>query len=131
MEEITIQTHKNKEVIDITSRVEKFVKEQGKKNGVVHVHVLHTTTALSTADLDPGTDLDMLDAFYEIMPALEYRHPHDPEHTPDHILSAMIGADVSIPVKEARLLLGTWQRIVLFEFDGPQERSLVLSFVTI
>ena len=82
---------------------------------------------MTTADLDPGTDLDMLDAFEHMIPKLRYRHPHDPAHVPDHILSALIGTSIALPFEKNSLLLGTWQRVVLVELDGPRERELVLT----
>jgi secondary thiamine-phosphate synthase enzyme len=87
---------------------------------------LHTTAALTTADLDPGTDLDMLDAFEHLIPRLKYRHPHDPTHVPDHILSALIGTSVAVPVDKGHLVLGTWQRVILVELDGPREREVIV-----
>jgi secondary thiamine-phosphate synthase enzyme len=93
---------------------------------VAQVHVLHTTAAVTTADVDPGTDLDSLDAFEAMVPKLSYRHPHHPEHTPGHILSALVGTWVSAPFADGRALeLRTWQRRILLEFDGPGERELV------
>jgi len=71
----------------------------------------------------------MLDAFEAMMPRLKYRHPHNPAHAPDHILSSIIGASVVIPVSNGNLNLGTWQRIVLIELDGPREREVVVSLV--
>jgi secondary thiamine-phosphate synthase enzyme len=125
MNRISIKTHKKREVIDITDLIE---QELGKSSsGICHLLVLHTTAALTTADLDPGTDLDMLDAFEAMMPKLRYRHPHNPAHVPDHILSALIGTSVSLPFEKKKLLLGTWQRVVLIELDGPRERELVIS----
>ena len=85
--------------------------------------------AVTTADLDPGTDLDYLDAFEAIIPKLPYRHPHNPEHTPDHILSALVGTSASVPFSKGRLVLGTWQRLILVEFDGPRERQLVVTLL--
>ena len=96
---------------------------------ICQLSVLHTTAALTTADLDPGTDLDMLDAFEHLIPKLPYRHPHNPEHTPDHILSTLIGPSLALMVDRGLLLLGTWQRVVLVELDGPRERELVMAFV--
>lgn len=125
MNRISIKTHKKWEVIDITDLIE---QELGKSSsGICHLLVLHTTAALTTADLDPGTDLDMLDAFEAMMPKLRYRHPHNPAHVPDHILSALIGTSVSLPFEKRKLLLGTWQRVVLIELDGPRERELAIS----
>lgn len=126
MERLHISTHKKREIIDITDRVQ---QQLGTKTGVCHLTVLHTTAALTTADLDPGTDLDMLDAFEALIPKLRYRHPHDPSHVPDHILSALIGTSVTQPVDKGQLVLGTWQRIVLVELDGPRQREVVVTFL--
>jgi secondary thiamine-phosphate synthase enzyme len=62
-----------------------------------------------------------------MMPKLHYRHPHDPSHVPDHILSALIGTSVSLIVEEGTLLLGTWQRVVLIELDGPRQREIAMA----
>lgn len=124
MQRLTIKTRTKREIVDITEAVERAL---GGKSGVCQLTVLHTTAALTTADLDPGTDLDMLDAFEAMVPKLRYRHPHNPEHVPDHILSALIGASVALPVEKGKLLLGTWQRVVLVELDGPRERQIVLA----
>jgi secondary thiamine-phosphate synthase enzyme len=129
MYEIAVKTHKKREVLDITASVEAVLQGKfGRKSGVCHLLVLHTTAALTTADLDPGTDLDMLDAFESLIPKLRYRHPHDPSHVPDHILSALLGTSLSLIVENGSLLLGTWQRVVLIELDGPRERKLACAF---
>jgi secondary thiamine-phosphate synthase enzyme len=128
MHRLAIKTHKKREVIDITQKLEAVLwKQYEDKSGICQLSLLHTTAALTTADLDPGTDLDMLDAFELMVPKLDYRHEHNPEHLPDHILSAMIGTTVSLMVESGLLLLGTWQRVVLIEFDGPRERELVMA----
>lgn len=121
-----IKTKKKKEVIDITEEIERIIQEAGVGEGVCHLFLTHTTAALTTADLDPGTDLDMLDAFEAIVPKLKYRHPHNPSHVPNHILSSLIGTSLTLPVKGGELILGTWQRIVLIEFDGPRERQIII-----
>jgi secondary thiamine-phosphate synthase enzyme len=128
MQRTTVKTRKKREVLDITSNVEAWLaKHHGQTTGICNLFILHTTAALTTADLDPGTDLDMLDAFEAMIPKLRYRHPHNPAHVPDHILSSLIGTSVALPVDRGQILLGTWQRIVLVELDGPRERDLVLS----
>ena len=126
MEKFTIKTTRGKQVVDITEKVNDIVKK--KISGTCHLFVTHTTCALTTADLDPGTDEDMLEAFDKMIPKMKFRHPHDPSHTPDHILSSMIGTSITIPVENGELVLGTWQRIVLVELDGPKERKVVISF---
>lgn len=130
MHKLLVKTHRKREVVDITDEVNRILKKSyAEKNGICHLSILHTTAALTTADLDPGTDLDMLDAFEAMIPKLRYRHPHNPAHVPDHILSALIGTSVALPVERGSLVLGTWQRVVLMEFDGPRERQGVLSVV--
>src|SRR5581483_7630059 len=119
-----------RQIVDITDTVQQVLeKHHSGQSGICHLSILHTTAALTTADLDPGTDLDMLDAFEAMVPKLRYRHPHNPAHVPDHILSALIGTSVSLPVERGSLVLGTWQRVVLIEFDGPRERQGVLSLI--
>lgn len=128
MLKLTFKTRKKKEVLDITDEVQRRIEDRYKDlTGICNLLVLHTTAALTTADLDPGTDLDMLDAFEAMVPKLHYRHPHNPAHVPDHILSAMIGTSVALPFETGSLILGTWQRIVLIELDGPREREVILT----
>lgn len=128
MQRLSVKTHKKREVIDITQKLEAILwKHYADKTGICQLNLLHTTAALTTCDLDPGTDLDMLDAFDIMVPKLDYRHEHNPEHVPDHILSAMIGTSVQLAVESGLLLLGTWQRVVLIELDGPRERELVMA----
>lgn len=126
MQRLTIKTRRKREVVDITEEVERLLGSGNQPGaGTCSLFILHTTAALTTADLDPGTDLDMLDAFEAMVPKLHYRHPHNPGHVPDHILSALIGTSVALPFENGKLLLGTWQRVVLIELDGPREREVV------
>lgn len=124
--ELTISTNQNRQVVDITDEVQQRVS--GDVRACV-VFVAHTTCAVTTADLDPGTDLDLLDAVWEMIPKLNYRHPHNPAHVPAHLASSVIGPSVTVPVQDGKLVLGTWQRIVLVELDGPRERKLVVQSI--
>ncbi len=124
---LKIKTTKKQMVIDLTEKINDFLKELEDVN-FCYLFLTHTTCALTTADLDPGTDLDMLDAFNVLIPKLNYRHPHNPEHVKDHILSSLIKTELLLPCKSKELILGTWQRVVLIEFDGPRERNLILRF---
>jgi secondary thiamine-phosphate synthase enzyme len=125
MHRLTIKTRKKREVVDITDRLDDLLgRTYAAETGICNLFVLHTTAALTTADLDPGTDLDMLDALEVMVPKLHYRHPHNPKHVPDHILSALIGTSVALPFEQGKAVLGTWQRVVLIELDGPREREV-------
>ncbi|HCM36766.1 MAG: hypothetical protein A3J30_03275 [Candidatus Wildermuthbacteria bacterium RIFCSPLOWO2_02_FULL_47_9c] len=127
-EELIIRTKKEREVLDITQQVQALLVENSFRKGVCHLFLLHTSAAIATADLDEGTDLDMLDAFELVVPALKYRHKHNPEHVKYHILVSLIGPSLTVPVENGELVLGAWQKIVLIEFGGPRERNIVVSF---
>ncbi|MBI1984619.1 MAG: YjbQ family protein [Candidatus Wildermuthbacteria bacterium] len=129
MQKLVIKTQKNKEVVDITETINKALSKMDADNGLCHLFLTHTTASLATADLDPGTDLDMLEAYDAMVPELNYRHPHDPAHVPDHILSTMLGTGVWVPVEKKKLVLGLWQKVVLFEFEGPRDRQVILNFI--
>src|SRR5207237_9954304 len=97
MQKLKIKTHKKKEVLDITETVEKALgKRNSGDSGICNLFILHTTAALTTADLDPGTDLDMLDAFEEMIPKLRYRHQQNPAHVPDQIWAAPVATSVAM-----------------------------------
>ena len=128
MKSISVSSKEERKVIDITNQIE---EELPKSNGAVNIFIKHTTAAITTADLDPGTDLDYLkvvDFLQQFMPNLNFNHPHDPDHFPDHFFSSLIGTSITIPFKKGKLDLGTWQRVVLIELNGPKTREITLTF---
>lgn len=129
MKIFTIATSRKDEVIDITERIEDEVRKSNIKNGVCSIFIMHTTCALTTAELDPGSDLDLLDGLRNLLPDMEFRHPHNPSHMPDHILSSVIGPNIAVHIQNGELMLGIWQRIVLIEFNGPKQRNITISFL--
>lgn len=125
--ELSIKSAEKRQVIDITDKVAERVKADF--SGLINVFVKHTTAALTLADLDPGTDRDILDAIDNMTPNINWRHPHDPSHFPDHLWSSVVGASLNVPCHGGKLVLGTWQRIILLELDGPRERNLLLTLL--
>jgi secondary thiamine-phosphate synthase enzyme len=128
---IKIKTQKNKEIVDITEKINEILKKQKIDSGLIFIFALHTTCAITTADLDPGTDLDYLDAINAMIPKLKYRHPHDPSHVGDHIMSSIIGTSLILPFEDKNLILGTWQRVILVELDGPRERKIFVKIINV
>lgn len=126
--DLSVKTQRRRQVIDLTEQVQGMVSPA--VTGLAAVTVLHTTAAVTTAVLDPGTDLDLLDALETLLPDRPWRHPHNPRHAPDHLLASMVGPSVVVPVRDGRLVLGTWQRIILIELDGPRSRRLALTLIT-
>jgi len=125
---LKIQTKARRQIVDITSEINRSVSRAKVREGICHVFVLHTTCAVTTADLDPGTDEDFLDAIGKMFPKGLYRHPHDPSHVGEHIMSSIIGPSLNIPVSSGKLDLGTWQRVILVELSGPRERNIQVDF---
>lgn len=129
MNTFEIKTNSKDQIVDITDKINQIIQKSNKKSGVCVLSVLHTTCGLTTADLDPGTDLDLLQALRKMLPKISYRHPHDPSHTSDHILSSIIGTSLTLPFENKRLILGTWQRVILVELNGPKERKISYTLI--
>lgn len=123
MDELSVKTTKKQQVIDITDEIAQHLSSG---DGIVTIFGRHTTAAITTADLDPGTDLDLLDFLEGIIPNKQWRHPHNPAHAPAHLLSSIIGPSVTVSYKNGELQLGAWQRIILVELDGPRDRRIVI-----
>jgi secondary thiamine-phosphate synthase enzyme len=122
--DISLKTAQKRQIIDITEQVEAELLSGG---GLVNAFIKHTTAALTVADLDPGTDQDILDAIAAMTPHKTWRHPHDPSHFPDHLWSALLGPSITLSFADGRLLLGSWQRLILIELDGPRQRQIHLT----
>ncbi len=129
MNTFQVKTSKKDQIVDITDEVNQVLRKSNKKSGACVLSILHTTCGLTTADLDPGTDLDLLQALRKMLPKISYRHPHDPSHTQDHILSSIIGTSLSLIFENQTLSLGTWQRVILVELNGPRERTIAYSLL--
>ncbi|HKG22651.1 MAG TPA: secondary thiamine-phosphate synthase enzyme YjbQ [Blastocatellia bacterium] len=125
--QITVRTERDKQVLDITGRVESFLAQAGVEDGLCNIFVLHTTAALTTGEAIEGTDEDLMETLERIIPRLNFRHGHDPSHAPDHMISSIVGASLTVPVREGRLLLGTWQRVLFVECNGPRSRSVAIT----
>lgn len=128
---ISVDTSSKIEVIDITSRVDNEVSRADFTNGLVFVSTLHTTCAVILNESDPDLIEDLQNYARDLATSGQFKHRHgpDPKHAASHILSSLFNQSQSIPVSEGQLLLGTWQRVSLFEFEGPREREVQLTFL--
>ena len=124
---IKVSTKHDKLVLDITERVERFVSQSGISAGLCNVFVTHTTAGLTTGESTEGTDEDLMEVLERIIPKIRFRHAHDPSHAPDHMISSIVGATLTIPIRDGKLELGTWQSVLLVEANGPRERTVVVT----
>jgi secondary thiamine-phosphate synthase enzyme len=128
---ITISTKRDKQVIDITVRVQQFLSQAGAPEGLCNVFVKHTTAGITTGEAIEGTDEDLMETLERMIPEIKFRHAHDPSHAPDHMISSILGPSLTVPVRGGKLHPGTWQRILLVECNGPREREIVLTVAAI
>lgn len=129
--EITVDTRHQPAAVDITSHVADFCRAHG--DGLVSVFVPHATAGVALFETGAGTESDVLDAIDSLLPADRgrWRHEHGtPGHGRDHVVPAFISPSLTIPVQEGRLMLGTWQSIVLVDTNvDNQTRRIRLSFL--
>ena len=127
---VAIQTSSDKQVVDITARIENYLGQTGVVEGLCNIFVTHTTAAITTGEAIEGTDEDLMETLERIIPQIRFRHAHDPSHAPEHMISSIVGASLSVPVRDGKLALGTWQRVLLVECNGPRTRNVVVTVVS-
>ena len=124
IKELSIKTHSRNEMMNITSKVEDFVKNV--EEGVVTVFVPHTTAAVTiNENADPDVKSDILAYLSKLVPEND-RYRHSEGNSDAHIKSSIIGQSLSVIVKNGKLVLGTWQGIYFCEFDGPRQRKVIV-----
>ena len=124
---IEIDTHKPVEVIDITSSIERALQQSKIEDGICLVYTLHTTTGLAINESDPDLVQDILRLLASLVPQGNgYLHDRSDGNAHAHIRSMLLGNSVVIPVEQKKLILGTWQRVLFFELDGPRRRKILV-----
>jgi len=126
----TIRTRREVELIDITSQVAEAVAEARVEQGLACVYTKHTTTAIFINEAESGLLRDYLDLLEKLAPPhAGYAHDRIDSNAHAHLRSMLLGSSVTIPVVDSRLALGTWQRVLFAELDGPRERSFLVSVI--
>jgi secondary thiamine-phosphate synthase enzyme len=130
---LRLQTSGNGEVVDVTEGVARIVVTSGVDRGLVTVFAVGSTVAVTTMEYEPGGISDLQILLDRLIPAHgEYEHNrlnHD-SNSHAHQRASLIGPSETIPVVDGRLMLGTWQQIVLVDFDDrPRERTVSVQVV--
>ncbi|MEP7077154.1 MAG: secondary thiamine-phosphate synthase enzyme YjbQ [Acidobacteriota bacterium] len=116
------------EMIDITAEVGKIVAGAANHEGVCMVFSQHTTCGLTiNENADPDVQRDMLGFLNRRIPQYEPDFRHDEHNSDAHIKTSIVGSSVTVPFSDGKLLLGRWQAIYLCEFDGPRERTVLMT----
>ena len=129
--EFHVSTRGDADVIDISGQVQRAVNEAGTAEGQATAFVRGSTAAVTTMEFESGGVHDLRETLERLIPTRgDYEHNrlnHD-TNSHAHIRAAIVGPSETIPVEASRLLLGTWQAIVLLDFDDrPRERTVIVS----
>jgi secondary thiamine-phosphate synthase enzyme len=126
--EFHVRSQRKYQMIDITRQVAEIVREAKMDEGICSVYVTHATAAVVINENDdPNVCEDVLDALDKLIPEGVWRHDRVDGNAAAHIKSAILGPGETIPVRHGKLMLGTWQAIMLVDLDGPRDRRVVVT----
>lgn len=128
---LSFKTSGDTDIIDITAHVSRRVAESGLTEGHVLIFVPGSTAAVTTIEFENGAVCDLKEAIERLAPTgISYRHDArwGDGNGYAHVRAALLGPSLTVPLIEGRLVLGTWQQIVLVDFDNePRDRKVLVS----
>ncbi|MEM2016754.1 MAG: secondary thiamine-phosphate synthase enzyme YjbQ [Nitrososphaerota archaeon] len=131
--EINVKTYGEGDLVDLNGKLEEQVKKSGVREGIVHVFVVGSTAALTTIEYEEGLKEDLFNILERIAPRdIDYKHHlrWGDYNGHSHVRASIIGPSISIPIGDGKLLLGTWQQVVLVELDTrPRFRKIITMII--
>jgi secondary thiamine-phosphate synthase enzyme len=132
-EELSFHTSKDFDVIDITDKVQDAILKSGLSDGIVNIFVIGSTASVSTVEFEPNLVKDLKKALERIAPSdIEYAHhmTWGDNNGKSHVRATILGPGTTVPFREKSLITGTWQQIVVLDFDVPsRERRVQLTII--
>ena len=126
---IDVFTQKRTHFEDITNEIQQVINESKIKNGICYIYVPHTTAGVFiNENADPDVKWDVEQTLEKLIP-WEDGYKHIEGNAAAHIKSILVGTNTSIPIKDGKLMLGTWQGIFFAEFDGPRTRKVYIKII--
>jgi len=130
---ISLQTKGECDIIDITAPVQQQLSETNVKDGVAIVFITGSTAGVTTIENEPGLISDFKEMWERVIPKnLEYRHDRawGEGNGFSHVRASLLGASLAVPFNKGKLALGTWQQIVVVDFDNrPRSRQVLLQIM--
>jgi len=124
-------TNERLQLINITDRINEIVRKSGIRDGIVHLQSLHTTTSVFINEWQDALLHDVRAFLEELVRREDYFRHNDPKYSDcerknadSHLRGMIMGQSLCLQVRNSAVLLGTWQSIILAEFDGPRSRSM-------
>ena len=130
---LTEKTQGHCDIIDITAKVQEQVQKEKIKRGLATLFVSGSTAALTTIEFEPGLVQDLKELLEKLIPSNKKYH-HDDRWGDDngfsHLRASLFGPSLQVPIDSGRLLLGTWQQIILVDFDNrPRTREVMVQIM--
>ena len=131
---IEIETNGNCHIVDITEKVNARIASSGLQNGTVTIFNIGSTAAVTTIEFEPGLVNHDIAAAYERIAPANARYEHEETWHDDnghaHVRASMLGPSITVPIVDAQMTLGTWQQVVLIDFDTrPRTRKIVCQII--
>lgn len=132
-QELNFSTQGHTDILDITKEVEEAVRKSKISDGLVNVFVVGSTAGITTIEYEPGLVKDLKTAFERLMPEkIEYAHntAWGDGNGYAHIRASFLGSNRSFPLRDKKMILGTWQQIILVDFDNrARERKIIVQIL--
>jgi len=132
-ERFAVSSRGNSEIVDITEHVAAILAQRKLREGLATVFVSGSTASITTTEFEPGLRRDIPEALQRLAPQGAPYHHDDTWHDGNghsHVRAALMGPSLTIPFSEGKLLLGTWQQIVLIDHDNrPRDRTIFVQLI--
>ena len=130
MHTINIKTNERIDIVDITADVQNCINKENVVNGIATIFVPHTTAGVGiNENADPDVVYDMKKAFNKLVPQFDnYRHAEG--NSQAHLLSSLVSPSITVIIENGKIVLGTWQDIYFFLFDGARNRKVYVQIIS-
>ncbi len=132
-EKLSLLTRGHRDMHDLTEDVHEILERSHKVTGIINIHVVGSTGAIGTIEFEPGLVADLPEIYDKLMPpGRDYGHEaawHD-GNAHAHLQATTLGASITVPFAESRMILGTWQQVFLLECDvRPRNREIIVTVI--
>jgi secondary thiamine-phosphate synthase enzyme len=132
-DEVNVRTRGEVDIVDITGDIQSVISKSKIKNGIVCIFVPGSTGSLTTIEYEPGLMKDLPRILEKIAPKNDYYDHHETWHDDNghsHVRASLMGPSITIPIRDGKLLHGTWQQVVFVELDtSSRNRNLSVQII--
>ena len=126
---INVKTKSRFDIVNITSEIQRCVNEEKIKDGIAVIFTPHTTAAVGiNENADPDVVFDIKNAFNKLVPQYD-NYEHSEGNSQAHILSSLVSPSITVIIDNSKIILGIWQDIYFFEFDGSRNRKVFIQII--